>query len=167
MSTQKITDGTVVSLAYTLTVDGKEVARQDADEPLEYLHGAQNIIPGLEAALEGRTLGDKFSLTVTPDDGYGQYDDDDVEEIKRENIPDFDELDIGMVVEVEDEEGFTYLAHVVEIKDDAVRLDFNPPLAGKTLNYEVEVVALRAATDAERSHGHVHGGMFEDDDEEE
>src|SRR5690606_16527032 len=79
MSSEKITDGMVVSLAYVLTVDGVEVSRTDADDPLEYLHGAENIIPGLEAALTGKQVGDKINVTLAPEDAYGDYDQDEVE----------------------------------------------------------------------------------------
>jgi len=160
---QKITDGLVVSLNYVLTVDGETLAQTDADDPMEYLHGAEEILPGLERALDGKQVGDKFSVTLQPEDAYGEYDEDDVEEIDRADIPNVDELEIGMVVEVEDEDGYAYMAQVREIGPKIVTLDFNPPLAGKTLTYDVEVVAIREATAEELEHGHSHG---DDDDEE-
>jgi len=160
---QKITDGLVVSLNYVLTVDGETLAQTDADDPMEYLHGAEEILPGLERALDGKQVGDKFSVTLQPEDAYGEYDEDDVEEIDRADIPNVDELEIGMVVEVEDEDGYAYMAQVREIGAKIVTLDFNPPLAGKTLTYDVEVVAIREATAEELEHGHSHG---DDDDEE-
>lgn len=160
--TNTITDGVVVSLAYVLTVDGKVVSETDADEPLDYLHGAENIIPGLEAALTGKQVGDKLSVTLPPEDAYGDYDEDEIEEVERDQLP--DELQEGMLVEVEDEDGFVFLATVTKIDQDTVKLDFNPPLAGKTLTYDVEVLAIREATEDERDHGHPHslGGDFDD-----
>src|SRR5436305_14814361 len=113
----KITDGLVVSLNYVLTVDGETLAQTDADDPMEYLHGAEEILPGLEAALEGKQVGDKFSVTLQPEDAYGDYDEEDVEEIDRADIPNVDELEIGMVVEVEDEDGYAYMAEVTELGD--------------------------------------------------
>lgn len=166
----EVTGGKVVSLAYVLTVEGEEVARTDDGEPMDYLHGAKNILPGLENALQGKRVGDKFSITLNPDEAYGEYDEDNIEEIDREDIPGADELEVGMVVEVEDDDGF-YVAHVLEITDDSVVLDFNPPLAGKTLTYDVEVVGVRDADEEELAHGHAHSMWsehdhdFEDDDD--
>ncbi len=172
MSSEKITDGMVVSLAYVLTVDGQIVSRTDADDPLEYLHGSENIIPGLEAALAGKQVGDKLNVTLAPEDAYGDYDEDEVEEIDRDEMP--EPLEEGMVVEVEDEDGFVYVATVTKLDTDTVTLDFNPPLAGKTLTYDVEVTGLRAAAEDELEHGHPHSlddefdeDYYDDDDYEE
>jgi FKBP-type peptidyl-prolyl cis-trans isomerase SlyD len=141
------------------------VARTDDGEPMDYLHGAQNILPGLEKALDGKRVGDKFAVTLTPDEAYGDYDDENIEEIDRENIPGADELEVGMVVEVEDDDGY-YVAHVMEINDETIILDFNPPLAGKTLTYDVEVVGVRDADEDELAHGHAHGVWTDEDDDD-
>ena len=162
---EKITDGMVVSLNYVLTVDGEQLAKTEAGDPMEYLHGAEEILPGLEAALTDKQVGDKFSVTLTPEEGYGDYEEEDVEEIDRADIPNADELEVGMGVEVEDEDGFTYTAEVIEMNDKVVVLDFNPPLAGKTLTYDVEVVGVRAATAEELEHGHAHGEGWEEDED--
>jgi FKBP-type peptidyl-prolyl cis-trans isomerase SlyD len=171
MAIEKIEDGVVVSLAYTLTVDGEEVDRADADDPLEYLHGAENIVPGLEDALTGKKAGDKLSVTLQPDQAYGQYDEDDIEVVERDEIPDADMLRTGMLIEAEDESGNVSLGVVREINDGTIVLDFNPPLAGKTLTYNVEVLGLREADSEELAHGHPHGlhshfDEFDDDDDE-
>lgn len=162
--TQRVASGMVVSIAYVLTVDHEQVASADASEPLEYLHGAQEILPGLEEALEGRRIGDKFSVTLPPDKAYGDYDEENIEELDREDMPDTDEFEVGMVVDVEDEDGYNYLAYIKEITGDTIVLDFNPPLAGKTLSYDVEVLAVRPASDDEVAHGHAHGPHSHDDD---
>lgn len=162
----KITDGQVVSLNYVLTVDGEILAQTEAGDPMEYLHGAQEILPGLEAALTGRQEGDKFSVTLDPEDAYGEYDEDDVEEIDRADIPNVEELEIGMVVEVEDEDGYAYMAQVQDIGPKVVVLDFNPPLAGKVLTYDVEVIGMREATAEELEHGHAHGNHFDEDEDD-
>lgn len=169
MTTDTITDGKVVSLSYVLTVDGQVVSQTEADEPLEYLHGAENIIPGLEAALTGKRVGDKINVTLAPDDAYGEYDEDEIEEIDRDEMPESEVLEEGMLVEVEDEDGFVYVATVTELSDDTVVLDFNPPLAGKTLTYDVEVLHIREANDDEIAHGHPHSldDEFDDYDDEE
>jgi FKBP-type peptidyl-prolyl cis-trans isomerase SlyD len=169
--TDKITDGMVVSLAYILTVDGQIVSQTDADDPLEYLHGAENIIPGLEAALTGKQVGDRVNVTLTPDEAYGDYDQDEIEEVDRSDMP--EPLEVGMMVEVEDEDGFIFPAMIIELTDDTVTLDFNPPLAGKTLTYDVQVLGLRPANEDELDHGHPHSlddefgyDQYEEDDEE-
>lgn len=162
---QYIAENMVVSLAYTLTVDGEEISRATQEEPMEYLHGYQEIVPGLEVALAGKKVGDRFSITLAPSDAYGDYDEENFEEIERSDIEDSDDLEIGMVLEVEDEDGFTYMAHVAEISGNTVTLDFNPPLAGKTLVYAVEVLDVRLADEEEIEHGHAHGSaLFEEDD---
>ena len=163
---QKISDGLVVSLNYVLTVDGATVEQTEAGDPMEYLHGAEEILPALEAALEGKTVGDKFSVTLPPEDAFGDYDDEDIEEIDRADIPNVDELELGMMVEVEDEDGYAYVAQVSEIGEKTVVFDFNLPLAGKTLTYDVEVVGIREATPEEIEHGHSHGDEDEEDDYE-
>lgn len=158
MAIETITDGVVVSLAYTLKVDGEQVEAADHDEPLDYLHGAGNIVPGLETLLEGKRVGDKIHATLPPDETYGDYDPDEVEEVERVTLDIDDDIEVGTVVEVEDEDGYAYIAIITAINDDTVTLDFNPPLAGKTLTYDVEVLSLREASDDELDHGHVHTG---------
>lgn len=153
----RIADGMVVTLSYRLTVDGEIIADTEDDGTLEYLHGAQEILPGLENALRGRAVGERFTVTLPPEQAYGEYNETNIDEIDRRTIPDGSELEVGMVVEVEDEDGYTYLAHIAEINGDTVILDFNPPLAGKTLTYDVHVVDVRKATEEELDHGHAHG----------
>jgi len=160
---QFIADGMVVTIGYVLTVDGEEISRMTADEPMEYLHGYQEIVPGLEAALTGKRIGDKLSLDLSPAEGYGEYDEENFDEIPREAIPLSEELEVGMDLEVEDEDGNTYLATVAEIQKDAVVLDFNHPLAGKALHYDVEVLDIRVADEDELEHGHAHGSILYDE----
>jgi len=167
MAVEKITDGKVVSMTYVLTVDGEEVGRADTNEPLEYLHGAENIVPGLEAALEGKTVGDQVHVTVPPEDAYGDYDDDEIDEFDLDEIPGGENLEEGMIVEVEDEDGFVYIGTVMEVVDSSVVVDFNPPLAGKTLTFDVQVLSIREAEADELDHGHPHSlNSFYDEDEE-
>lgn len=161
--TDKIADGLVVSLAYVLKVDGEEVDRAERDDPFEYLHGAENIVPGLETALTGKRVGDKLTLKIAPEDGYGEYDEDEIEELDRAELPGAETLEPGTMVQLEDEDGYVYVATVSEVTADSIVLDFNPPLAGKTLDYDVEVLAIRPATDDEMAHGHVHGSDYDDE----
>ncbi|MFW5696783.1 MAG: FKBP-type peptidyl-prolyl cis-trans isomerase [Phototrophicaceae bacterium] len=157
----KIQDGMVVSLAYRLLMDGQEIETADADDPLDYLHGAENIVPGLERALTGKSTGERLTITLSPEDAYGEYDEDNVESVAREDMP--DEVEAGMEVVIEDDEGYMYEATVKEVSDDAVILDFNSPLAGKTITYEVEILGMRQANPDELDHGHPHGYDGEDD----
>jgi FKBP-type peptidyl-prolyl cis-trans isomerase SlyD len=168
MSVNKIADGVVVSMTYVLTVDGEEVGRAGADEPLEYLHGAENIVPGLETALEGKGVGEHVHVTIPPEDAYGDYDDEDIDEFDLDEIPGVEELEEGMIVEVENDEGEIFVGTVVEINPDGIVVDFNPPLAGKTLTFDVEILGLREANAEELDHGHPHSlhDFYEDDDEE-
>jgi FKBP-type peptidyl-prolyl cis-trans isomerase SlyD len=156
MAVDRISDGVVVSLAYVLSVDGEAIEEAGRDAPLDYLHGAGNIVPGLEVLLEGKRVGDRIHATLPPDQAYGDYDPEDTDVFDRASLEIDIELEEGMEVEVEDEDGYTYVATVTNLTPDKVTLDFNPPLAGKTLTYDVEVVALREASEEELEHGHVH-----------
>jgi FKBP-type peptidyl-prolyl cis-trans isomerase SlyD len=164
----KIQNEKAVSLAYTLTVDGEVVEEWTAAEPFEYLHGAENIVPGLEAALDGKTVGDKVEITISPADGYGEYDAEDFEMFDKADLG--DEAEIGMAVMLEDEEGFLFEGLITEVNGDQVKVDFNHEMAGKTLSYVVEVVSIRDADADELEHGHVHGDEddidWDDEDDE-
>lgn len=161
----RIQDGMVVTLAYRLLLDGQEIETADADDPLDYLHGAENIVPGLERALVGKQVGERMTVTLAPADAYGEYDEDNVESIAREDMP--DEVQAGMEVVIEDDDGYMYEAIVAEVTDEAVLLDFNSPLAGKTITYEVEVLGIREADADELDHGHPHSyGDFDEDEDE-
>ncbi|OIO91168.1 MAG: peptidylprolyl isomerase [Anaerolineae bacterium CG2_30_64_16] len=153
----KVADGLVVELDYTLTLDDGEVVDTSADElPLQYLHGQGQIIPGLEKALVGLAVGDVLTVTVPPAEAYGDIDPDDYDEAPLDAFPPDAALEPGMTVEVTDDSGEVYDAFVSEIGDDTVLLDFNHPLAGETLHFDVKVIGLRPATDEELAHGHVH-----------
>lgn len=164
-----ISDGKVVSLAYTLTVDGEAFEEVTEADPVEYLHGKENIVPGLENALAGHQVGDQLQVTVTPDEGYGDYDDTEVIVYDLDDLPDADQLAEGMVIVVEDDDGFLSEAVVMEMDDETVTLDFNPPLAGKTLTFDVRVLAVRDADEEELEQGIPHSleldDTFFDDDE--
>ncbi len=166
MAVTQIQDGVVVSLAYTLTSDGEVIERASSEEPLDYLHGAENIVPGLERALDGKKVGDRFTVTLEPEDAYGEYDEEEVEVVAREDVPDAEALEPGMVVVLEDEDGYIFDAIVREITSNSVVLDFNPPLAGKTITYDVQVVALREAEEEELRAGQPYGFADDDYDEE-
>jgi len=154
-----VADGLVVELDYTLSLDDGEVVDTSADgQPLQYLHGQGQIIPGLEKALYGLAAGDELAVTVPPSEAYGDIDPDDYDEVPLDAFPPDAALEPGMTVEVTDESGEVYDAYVSEIRADTVLLDFNHPLAGETLYFDVKIVGLRPATDQELAHGHVHDG---------
>ncbi len=154
----KIAAGRVVAMHYTLTDDSGEVLDSSiGGAPLAYLHGYNNIVAGLEKALEGAELGFKAKVTVAPADGYGEKDPKAVfEEPLTSFTPDM-KLTPGMQVHAEGEHGPTTLT-VVTLTPTGVVLDANHPLAGKTLHFDVEVVEVRKATREELAHGHVHTG---------
>lgn len=147
----------VVSLAYKLTVDGEVLDEAGKDDAIQFLHGHRNIIPGLENELTGLKLGDSKEVSVQPEEGYGLTDSEEIEEISLEDFPEGIVPEIGMELEVKDEDGNDLYGRVLAITEDTVTMDFNHPLAGKTLDFEVTVVGLRNATEDELSHGHVHG----------
>jgi len=153
-----VADNKVVAIDYVLRFeDGEEVDRSEEGAPLMYLHGHNQIIPGLEAALIGMTTGDEKDVVVQPADGYGEYDAEDQEELPRTAFPEDMELSIGMDLPVRDaESGQQYQAFVKEIRPDSVLLDFNHPLAGETLHFKIKVAEVRTATPEELDHGHAH-----------
>lgn len=163
--TDVIGNGKVVSLSYTLRLDNGEIVDYtEAGEPLEYLHGAENIVPGLEKALEGLKVGDTRDVDVSPEEGYGEYSSEEVEVVERSQFPADLPLEVGLALELYDDEGDSMEAYVREVGDQHVTLDFNHPLAGETLHFAVEVLAIRPATEEELDHGHPHGMYDEDED---
>jgi FKBP-type peptidyl-prolyl cis-trans isomerase SlyD len=158
MPPQQIEDGVVVTLQYRLTLDDDEIVEESVpDDPLMYLHGYDSIITGLERQLTGLKVGDKKEVIVEPADAYGDYDDEDVDSLPREEFPIEFELVPGMLLEVEDEEGHVLIATVTDFDENTIELDYNHPLAGERLHFDVEVLGLREATPIELEHGHVHG----------
>jgi FKBP-type peptidyl-prolyl cis-trans isomerase SlyD len=152
-----IKNGSAVSLAYKLTNDkGEEIDAATKAEPFAYLHGHANIVAGLESALEGLKIGDKKKVVVKPEDGYGEFDEKLKVVVKRDMFEGVDKIEPGMQFGSKTEDG-TIVYTVVEVKKDVVHLDGNHPLAGQTLHFDVEVLEVRAATEEELAHGHIHG----------
>jgi len=148
-----IAKDSVVSIEYTLTDDANEVL--DSSEgmgPLEYMHGHNDLIPGLERELEGKKAGDSFKVNVAPTAAYGEYHDELVVEVDRSQFPDDVEITEGMQFEAAGPEG-SRVVTVTSIKDQKITVDANHPLAGETLHFDVKVVAVRAATEDERANG--------------
>lgn len=153
-----VADGVVVSLDYTLRLDdGEIIDSSEGQSPLEYLHGQGNIIPGLEKALVGMSAGDEKEVMVQAAEAYGEVDMDAFQIVPRSTFPEDMDLEEGMGLNLRDaQSGQPVQATIAEIRDEGVMLDFNHPLAGETLHFQVKIPALRRATAEEMSHGHVH-----------
>ena len=152
-----IGDKLVVSMHYTLTDDDKNVLDTSAEtEPMAYLHGAENIIPGLENALTGKVEGDKMQVRVEPEEAYGEHSPELIHKVDIAAFEGVDNVEAGMKFETQSPEGHAQLIEVKEVNGDEVIIDANHPLAGVTLNFDVEVISVREATQEELDHGHVH-----------
>jgi FKBP-type peptidyl-prolyl cis-trans isomerase SlyD len=148
----------VVSIDYTLTNDGGQVLDSSTGrEPLAYLHGSGNIIPGLESALDGKREGDQLNVTIPPDQAYGHKDPKLVQQVPRSAFGEQQQqVQPGMQFQANTNGGPRVLT-VVDVQGESVTIDANHPLAGVTLNFDVTVREVRDATEQERQHGHVHG----------
>jgi len=146
-----------VAIEYTLTNDSGDVLdTSEGQDPLSYLHGAGNLISGLEQALEGKSEGDELKVTVSPEDAYGQRIDELVQKVPRDRFEGADELEVGMRFHATSNHGET-LVTITEVSDDEVTVDGNHPLAGQTLHFDVKIVDVRDASPEEVEHGHIHG----------
>ncbi|MCL7752044.1 peptidylprolyl isomerase [Guyparkeria hydrothermalis] len=147
----------VVSIDYTLKNDAGEV--MDSSEqtgPLAYLHGHQNIIPGLEKALDEKAVGDTLSVSIEPADAYGERDERMIQTVPRSMFQGVDEIEPGMRFQAQTEGGVTVVT-IKEVNGDEITLDGNHELAGETLHFDVEIKDVRPASEEEIEHGHVHG----------
>lgn len=151
-----ISQDQVVSIHYTLRDEaGKIIDSSPAGEPLAYLHGHGNLVPGLERELAGRSVGDKLTVTLSPADGYGEHDSKLVRQVPRRALKGVGNVRVGMRLSASSGRSDRTVT-VTRISGDLVTVDGNHPLAGKKLHFEVEVAGVRAATETELSHGHVH-----------
>lgn len=158
----KIDKHTVASVTYALEVDGDLVEKTDQSNPLTFLVGVGMMIPGFEQQLLGKSPGDRYDITVAPEEGYGEPDPQAIVDLPKDVFKIDGELQEDMLVEgniipMQDQNGQPLQGVIVEVGDDTVKLDFNHMLAGKTLHFTGEVVDVREATQEEISHGHVHG----------
>jgi len=153
-----ITQHKVVSIHYKVvdTASAEEIDSSEGGDPMTYLHGAQNIIPGLEQALEGKGVGDEIEVTVEPAEAYGEYSDDRIQQVPIEAFEEMEKIEPGMMVTAQSDDGQINLL-VTEVGEATVTVDANHPLAGKSLSFDVKVEAVRDASEEEISHGHVHG----------
>ena len=147
----------IVSIDYTLTGDtGQVIDSSQGKPPLAYLHGAGNIIPGLEDALEGKSEGDNVKVTIQPDQAYGPKDQRLIQQVPKAAFQGVQEIQAGMQFQANTQQGPRIIT-VIDVQGDQVTIDANHPLAGQTLNFDVNVVGVREATQEELTHGHAHG----------
>ncbi len=152
----QVSENKVVSFHYTLKDDAGEVLdSSEGRDPLTYLHGAGNIIPGLEKALEGKDAGDHVEVSVAPEEAYGNRNDALVQSVPRSAFEGVDEILPGMQFQAQTPNGMQILT-VMKVEDDVVVVDGNHPLAGKTLHFSVDITDIREATEEELAHGHAH-----------
>jgi len=146
-----------VSIHYTLTNEqGEKLDSSEGQDPLRYLHGASNIIPGLENALVGKTTGEKVSVTVQPEDAYGEINPEMIQIVPREAFEGIDDIQAGMQFQASGPDGQTQVVTIKAVGEEGVTVDGNHPLAGQVLNFDVSIEEVRDATEEEIAHGHVH-----------
>lgn len=149
-----ITANKVAAIHYTLRDnEGKVLDSSEGREPLYYIHGIGNLIPGMEAGLEGKSKGDKFQIKVSPEEGYGQKSEEMIQKVPRSAFGDAQEIKPGMQFSTNHGEVVT----VTHVGLEDITVDANHPLAGVELNFDVEVMDVRDASAEELEHGHVHG----------
>ena len=153
---QTVQDDLVVSLDYALYVDDELLETTRESKPIEFIQGVGQIISGLEDALYGMEIGESKRVELAPDQAYGDSDPDGVQKVKQEEFSEEIPLEVGNFLDLRDSEDNILSAQITPKDDDSVTLDFNHPLAGKDLTFEITIVKLRPATEEELDHGHVH-----------
>lgn len=158
----KIDKNTVVTVTYTLKVDGELVEQTNKENPLTFLAGVGMMIPGFENQLIGKEPGDQYDITVQPEEGYGETDPEAIVDLPKDIFKvdgqiQEDMLVVGNTIPLQDQNGHPLQGVVLEVGDDTVKMDLNHRLSGKTLHFTGEVLEVRPATEDEISHGHVHG----------
>jgi len=154
----QISNEKVVSIHYTLTNDaGDTIDSSAGGEPLVYLHGAQNIIPGLESALDGKSTGDALKVSIEAADAYGEYNEALTQVVPSEMFQGVENIEAGMQFQAETSEGMQ-VVRIAAVDGDNITVDGNHPLAGERLHFDVNVEDIREASDEEKEHGHIHSG---------
>lgn len=148
----------VVGFHYLLRdASGVEVENSHARDPLEILLGHGNVIPGLEAAISGHVVGDRFDVVVAPEQGYGERREDATQRVPKKYFRDAEQLRNGMTTVLNTKGGRQQVVTVRKVGSSVIDVDLNHPMAGKTLHFSVEITSVRDATAGEAEHGHVHG----------
>jgi len=154
----QIEDKVVGIIHYTLrNDDGDVIDTSEGEAPLEYIQGMQNLVPGLEAELAGKKVGDSFKVSVEPEQGYGDIDPNLLQELPLAAFEGVDKVEPGMEFHAETANG-PQIVEVIAVEDGSVTIDGNHPMAGQTLHFEIEIVGIREASEVELEHGHVHNG---------
>jgi FKBP-type peptidyl-prolyl cis-trans isomerase SlyD len=161
----QVAKDTVVSLDYTLRVDGVVVDSSEKSEPIQFIQGHGHIISGLENQLYGMQIGEQKQVSLSASDGYGEVDKSAFADIPRDEFPPDIPLKTGIGLQLRDQDGNVTEGYISKVGEKSVRLDFNHPLAGKDLDFSIQVVDLRNATAEELSHGHVHFEESEGDED--
>jgi len=158
MSKDSVQNDVVVSMEYTLHVDGEKIDSSEGQDPLQFLVGYGNIITGLEREMLGMRVGETKDVVVQPGEAYGEFDEEAFMAVPRNQFPKDMPLEEGLELTVKDDTGQSRYARVDAIDGETVTLNFNHPLAGDELHFNVKVVGLREPTTEELEHGHVHDG---------
>ena len=157
MSEEKtVKEDLVIAIEYTLTVDGEVLDSSKDREPLEFLQGHGNIIPGLEKEMLEMNIGDEKNVLVPPKEGYGELNKDAFMDVPTNQFPENIPVKVGTELQVQNEQGEPTYARIAKVENNVAQLDFNHPLAGKKLNFDVKVVGIREPSAEELEHGHVH-----------
>ena len=152
-----IADKCVVSFHYTLTNDdGEQLDASTGRDPLKYLHGASNIVSGLEQALNGKKAGDALKVSVQPKDGYGEVNPEMIQTVPRSAFEGVDEIRPGMQFQAEGGQGQVQLITVEDVTDEGIKVNGNHPLSGQVLHFDVTIEDVREASEEELTHGHAH-----------
>lgn len=155
--TDVVADNLVVLFKYVLTdSEGIEIDAS-GDDAMPYLHGGENIVPGLEREMTGKKVGDKFDVVVAPSDGYGEYQEGGAQQVPRDAFPEGVEIEVGMPFMLEAPDGSLITIWITDVDDETIEFDANHPLAGEELHFSIEITRIREATEDELSHGHPHG----------
>jgi FKBP-type peptidyl-prolyl cis-trans isomerase SlyD len=153
----QIGDQKVVTLHYTLTDNDGKVIDKSEDGSFAYLHGASNIIPGLEDALTGKTAGEEMSVSVSPEQAYGVRDESMLQQVPKNMFEDTSQIAVGTQFHAQGPNGEMLVVTVMDVQEEHVVVDGNHPLAGVELNFDVKIIDVRDASEEEVEHGHVHG----------
>lgn len=153
-----ISNDKVAMIRYTLHDDkGNLLDSNMEEEPMGYIHGTGTLLEGLEDALNGKKAGDKIKVVLSPENGYGEYDKELVEEYPRSAFEEGDPVEVGSEFQYEADDGEVVYCRITKVEGDTVTVDSNHPFVDKTLNYDLEIMSVRDATAEELDHGHVHG----------
>ena len=157
-STDTVESGQVVTVSFSLFDEaGEKLHETTADDPLVYLHGSGNILPGIEEGLAGRRISERFELVLPPEKAFGVSDPGKVQHVARDAFPSEGEVTVGMQFGADDQDGSVVPVWITDVEGDQVTINGNHPYSDLTLRCEGEVLAIREATAEETDHGHVHG----------